>query len=159
MIQEKVGVFVDASLPFILQQVQRFGLDFVQLHGKESAAFCKELRDAQSNLGIIKAFGVSADFDFSILKEYQRIVDYFLFDTMGKNPGGNGLTFNWDRLQQYDLEVPFLLAGGIGPDSTQALAAFEHPLFAGIDLNSRFESEPGLKDSEVIFQFIQSIKS
>jgi len=151
---EKVGVFVDAKSSTILEKKRIYNLSFVQLHGKEAPAFCENL----NNLGlkVIKAFSVDDTFDFSQLKEYAVYCEYFLFDTKGELPGGNGYTFNWEILKKYNLDTPFILSGGIGLDQLDDLKLFKHPKWSGIDLNSKFESEPGLKDIDKVKDFIAS---
>jgi phosphoribosylanthranilate isomerase len=140
----KVGVFVDAPLPQLLATATRYGLDYVQLHGHESAAYCQEAH--QRGLRIIKAFSVDAHFDFSTLTEYGAVCDFFLFDTKGKQPGGNGYAFDWSILASYNGPAPFLLSGGLGPDNAPKLLSFTHPYLAGYDFNSQLETAPGLKD-------------
>ena len=140
----KVGVFVDAPLPQLLDVATRYGLDYVQLHGHESAAYCQEAH--QEGLRLIKAFSVDANFDFGTLAEYGATCDFFLFDTKGKQPGGNGYAFDWDLLAGYNGPAPFLLSGGLGPENATELLSFTHPYLAGYDFNSQLETAPGLKD-------------
>ena len=145
---KKVGVFVDATIEEIQEKINTFQLDIIQLHGKESVAFCLELK--KENIEIIKAFSVDNDFDFSQLEAYKNAVDYFLFDTKGKLPGGNGTTFEWQVLEKYTLEKPFFLSGGIGLTEVKKIKEFLASDLANychaIDINSRFEIEPGLKN-------------
>lgn len=143
---KKVGVFVDKNLNEVLKQVQKFGLDYVQLHGEETPEYVAEL----FALGIktIKAFGVDEDFDFGSLSAYHPFVDFFLFDTKSKQKGGTGRKFDWNLLQAYDQKVPFFLSGGISPNDISALKAMKGINIYAIDVNSRFEVEPGLKDIE-----------
>ncbi len=108
---------------------------------------------------IIKVFSVGNDFDFSRLKPYEAVVDYFLFDTKGESRGGNGVVFDWDILKKYNSNVPFLLSGGISEDSVEAIKAFQHPKMIGIDINSRFEIEPAFKDIKKIKTFIHELRS
>ncbi|MDX2246696.1 MAG: phosphoribosylanthranilate isomerase [Bacteroidia bacterium] len=145
---KKVGVFVNADKAFMEEKVESFGLDMVQLHGNESPETCLSLR--RSGLEVIKVFSVGEEMDFSQLLPYQSVVDYFLFDTKGKKPGGNGVTFDWDILSDYDLNIPFFLSGGIGPEEIPAICRFSHPHFFALDINSRFEVRPGEKDPEKI---------
>ncbi len=140
----KVGVFVDAPLPELLATAARYGLDYVQLHGHESAAYCREAH--AQGLRIIKAFSVGEQFDFGPLAEYGTVCDYFLFDTKGQQPGGNGYAFDWRVLADYQGPAPFLLSGGLGPTNASELLAFQHPFLAGYDFNSQLETAPGLKD-------------
>jgi phosphoribosylanthranilate isomerase len=140
----KVGVFVDAPLPQLVDIATRYGLDYVQLHGHESAAYCREAH--AQGLRLIKAFSVDAQFDFGILTEYGAVCDFFLFDTKGKQPGGNGYAFDWGLLAGYNGPAPFLLSGGLGPENATELLSFTHPYLAGYDFNSQLETAPGLKD-------------
>ncbi|MEL6251748.1 MAG: phosphoribosylanthranilate isomerase [Bacteroidota bacterium] len=141
---QKIGVFVNADKEFMLKKVEDFGLDYLQLHGQESAELCKDLK--ASGIGIIKVFSVGNGFDFSILKTYESSVDFFLFDTKGKHPGGNGVVFNWEILDQYPSEIPFFLSGGISLENAGAIP--NHPKLYAIDVNSKFEISPGLKNIE-----------
>jgi phosphoribosylanthranilate isomerase len=140
----KVGVFVDAPLPELLATTAHYLLDYVQLHGHESAAYCQEVH--QCGLQIIKAFSIDDSFDFNTLAEYVPFCNYFLFDTKGAQRGGNGTTFDWRVLANYHGPTPFLLSGGLGPDNASELLAFQHPQLAGYDFNSQLEIAPGLKD-------------
>lgn len=150
---KRVGVFVDAAIDDILQHIDDYRLDYVQLHGHESPDFLHQLRTACSNnIAIIKAFSIATKDDLEATKPYKDIAEYFLFDTKGKAVGGNGEKFDWSVLAYYDGRTPFLLSGGIGPDDAERLKAlstasgFPTDRYVGIDLNSRFESAPGLKD-------------
>jgi phosphoribosylanthranilate isomerase len=140
----KVGVFVDAPLPTLLATATQYSLDYVQLHGHEPPAYCREAH--AQGLRIIKAFSVDEHFDFGTLAEYGAVCDFFLFDTKGKQPGGNGYAFDWRVLADYNGPAPFLLSGGLGPANANALLAFHHPYLAGYDFNSQLETAPGLKD-------------
>lgn len=171
---KKVGVFVDAPVDEVLEKITQYQLDAVQLHGKESVAYCEELKSnflsfrAQSRnkkvsdknevstaldltgMDIIKVFSIKDNFDFSILKDYEAVCDYFLFDTKGKLPGGNGYTFDWSILENYPSTKPFFLSGGIGLESVEKLKEFMNSPAStycyAIDVNSRFETQPGLKN-------------
>jgi phosphoribosylanthranilate isomerase len=152
---QKVGVFVDADLDEITSKIKRYNLDLVQLHGKETASFCKELKS--KNVKIIKAFSIDSSFDFEKLNEYEEVCDYFLFDTKGKSPGGNGTTFDWNLLENYKLNKPYFLSGGIGLQDVTAIKEFRKldvskNCFA-IDVNSKFELQPGLKNEKELSQF------
>ena len=142
---KKVGVFVNENHENIVLKIAKFKLDFVQLHGNESVAFCRELQD--ENIKIIKVFSINDDFDFSVLQQYESVCDYFLFDTKGLLPGGNGVTFNWDLLKNAQINKPLFLSGGIGIDEIERLKTLNLPIFA-IDINSKFEDEIGLKNIE-----------
>lgn len=160
---KKVGVFVDATIEEVVEKVEKYDLDLVQLHGEESPEFCKELgglltntdRDKNSEIpvcaGIVKVFSIKDHFNFDELIPYESVCDYFLFDTKGKLPGGNGYTFNWEVLKDYPSTKPYFLSGGIGLEDVSKLAEFlrkqESEYCHAIDVNSRFEIEPGLKDS------------
>lgn len=146
-----VGVFINETEGFVLDKIDKFNLLYIQLHGKESPQFCKKVKLLKRK--IIKAFNVHPDFDFTQLTKYEPHCDYFLFDSFGKNPGGNGITFDWTLLNNYKGTTPFLLSGGIHPEMAETLKTFSHPMFAGIDINSKFEIEAGLKDIEKIKNF------
>ena len=159
----RVGVFVDDMVQNIVTRVVNYHLDYVQLHGNEPRTMCENLRltldpDIRPGIKIIKAISVSDALDIQKYKEYVGAVDLFLFDTKCKTVGGSGQQFDWQVLEQYDGEVPFLLSGGIGPDDASRLHAFHHPKCIGIDLNSRFEIEPGVKDVEKLKGFLNEIQ-
>ncbi|WP_338378777.1 phosphoribosylanthranilate isomerase [uncultured Flavobacterium sp.] len=145
---KKVGVFVDPSLEEIQNKIKTFQLDVIQLHGKESVDYCANLKNEK--VEIIKAFSINNDFDFNQLKAYENVVDFFLFDTKGKLPGGNGTTFDWQVLENYNLQKPFFLSGGIGLTEINKIQEFVDSELSkycyAIDVNSRFETEPGLKN-------------
>lgn len=150
---KKTGVFVDASVDHITKQVALHQLQALQLHGSESPEFCQKLQFL--GVEIIKAFAVDASFDFSQLEAYESVCDYYLFDTKGPLPGGNGSRFDWSVLRDYPSAKPFFLSGGIGPGDTEAIASIislNLPIYA-VDINSQFESQPGLKNIEIIKQF------
>ena len=211
----KTGVFVNEDFDKIKAIVEKYGLNAVQLHGDESANFCRKLRAiihlptpleggqdstkiknpivgekkgigkykkrtnnlapqknqvvavspleggrwVNNGLQIIKVFSVNDDFDFSITKKYEPIVDLFLFDTKGKERGGNGIAFDWDILKKYNGEKPFFLSGGIGPDDASEIKKINHPKLYGVDINSQFEIEPGLKNVELVKRFFKEIKN
>ena len=159
----RVGVFVDDMVQNIVTRVVNYHLDYVQLHGNEPREMCENLRltldpDIRPGIKIIKAISVSDASDIQKYKEYVGAVDLFLFDTKCKTVGGSGQQFDWQVLEQYDGEVPFLLSGGIGPDDASRLHAFHHPKCIGIDLNSRFEIEPGVKDVEKLKGFLNAMQ-
>ncbi len=174
----KAGVFVDAPMDTILDKTLSYGLDAIQLHGNESPAFCAELKGnlrANAGLkdtsgdhlnripGIIKVFTIKDSFDFNILEPYEEVCDFYLFDTKGKLPGGNGFSFNWSVLENYPSEKPYFLSGGIGLDSIGKLGEFlrSNPsrYCHAIDVNSAFESAPGLKDTEKLIKFKNSFQA
>jgi len=152
----KVGVFVNEKPEVIQQAIKDWNLDVVQLHGQETPEDCLLMK--QSGTIVFKAFSVDKLFDFSVLYAFRRNCDYFLFDTKGHLPGGTGHKFNWQLLENYLLDVPFFLSGGIGPDDVQAILEYSHPQLFGIDINSAFEISPALKDAEKVKQFIGRIK-
>jgi phosphoribosylanthranilate isomerase len=143
---QKAGVFVDAPLLELFTTVAQYSLDYVQLHGHESPAYCQEVQ--QHGLRIIKAFSIDERFDFGALAEYVPFCAYFLFDTKGAQRGGNGTTFDWRVLANYYGPTPFLLSGGLGPNNASELLDFKHPHLAGYDFNSQLETAPGVKDVE-----------
>lgn len=151
--QKRVGVFVDARIEEVRSKANEYALDLIQLHGKESPAFCERLK-ANSRQQLIKAFNIATKEDLQQTSPYEGLVDYFLFDTKAKMVGGNGTQFDWSVLSAYQGNTPFLLSGGIGPDDAEKVRNFHHPQLAGIDLNSRFELSPALKDIEKLKQFI-----
>ena len=154
----RVGVFVNDSIPDMVDRILSFSLNAVQLHGGESREVCEQLREANGEIKIIKAISVSDAGDIQKYKEYVGAVDYFLFDTKCKTVGGSGQQFDWQVLDEYDGDVPFLLSGGIGPEDVSRVHSFHHPKCVGIDLNSRFEIEPGVKDVEKLRKFLLKVK-
>ena len=145
---KKIGVFVNASMEYVLSKVKRYDLDLVQLHGEETPEFCRDLQ--MKNITIIKVFAVGQTFNFAQLEPYKPHCDYFLFDTKGKEKGGNGITFNWDVLKDYDNEKPFFLSGGLNLENIGKVKELGDLNILAIDVNSGFETEPGLKDVESI---------
>lgn len=146
---QKVGVFVNASTKYMQQQAKTYGLNLLQLHGSESPAQCEELKKAGHQL--VKVFSLGKeDFDFALLETYKPFVKYFLFDTKGKQPGGNGETFDWSLLRHYDQEVPFFLSGGVSLENVVLLKDLHYLNIHAIDVNSQFEVEPGLKDLDLL---------
>lgn len=142
---KKVGVFVNASPGFILSTVKKYDLQYAQLHGNEMPDICRSIR--QKGVNVIKAFSIDEKFNFAMLNNYKSFCDLFLFDTKGANPGGNGTPFDWKLLKKYDNEKPFLLSGGIGIENVEEIIALSKTLpIYGIDVNSQFETEPGVKD-------------
>ncbi|MFZ6665849.1 phosphoribosylanthranilate isomerase [Peijinzhouia sedimentorum] len=154
---KRVGVFVDQSPFQIIEEAQKWRLHYIQLHGKYSPYECEILKEA--GLLLIKVFSPTPDFNWDSLLPYEGLVDYFLFDTSGKLPGGNGFQFDWSLLDNYQGNTPFLLSGGIGPEDAQKVLEFNHPAFAGIDLNSRFEYRPAKKKAELLTNFLQAINN
>ncbi len=152
---KKVGVFVDEKTEFISRQIEKHQLSVIQLHGHESPEMCKLLKS--TNAKVIKVFSIKDEFDFSVLTPYEEVCDYFLFDTKGKLPGGNGYAFNWNVLKQYPSTKPFFLSGGIGLDQIDKLSEFLDSKAStycyAVDVNSKFEIEPGLKNIEDLKRF------
>lgn len=155
---QRVGVFVNALIPEIFNWTNRLNLKLAQLHGNESPEYCYELH----NMGvkIIKAFGVGNDFDFTNLSPYLSCCDYFLFDTLTDLHGGSGKQFNWEVLRKYPFDKPIFLSGGIGPDDDETINYYRNIInIYGIDINSRFEIEPGIKNTVALKRFFQKIRS
>jgi len=157
----KVGVFVDATIEYITEKVNTHNLDAIQLHGNESPEFCKICHDefisASHPIEIIKVFSIKNDFSFDVLKRYEEVCDYYLFDTKGKLPGGNGYMFDWGVLKNYPSTKPFFLSGGIGLEETESILTFlkrpESKYCHAIDVNSKFEIKPGLKNKKQLHEF------
>jgi len=153
---KKTGVFVNATAEEILTKITKHDLQAVQLHGSESVEFCKNLKNKlPKEIEIIKVFSILDTFDFAALKPFESVCDYFLFDTKGKLPGGNGTTFDWKVLENYPSTKPFFLSGGIGMeemDAVKEILKTNLPVYA-IDVNSKFEIEPGLKNIELLHNF------
>tara|TARA_Y100000589_G_scaffold330079_1_gene378629 strand:+ start:1773 stop:2396 length:624 start_codon:yes stop_codon:yes gene_type:complete len=156
---KKTGVFVNADFEKIKDKVRVHKLEAIQLHGLESPEFCEKIK----NLGveIIKAFSIDENFNFNVLEKYELCSDYFLFDTKGKSPGGNGISFDWEILRNYKYEKKFFLSGGISIESINAIKKIKNlslPLFC-VDINSRFELNPGKKNIELIKSFKYSLEN
>ena len=153
---KKIGVFVNENLENILTIAYKYKLDGIQLHGAELVNMCRELK----RLGyiVIKAFPVAEAYNFKVTKAYEGVCDYFLFDTKTEGYGGSGVKFNWKMLNEYVGETPFLLSGGIASDDAEAIQKIEHLKFAGIDLNSKFEVKPGLKNVDLLRGFIRQFQ-
>ena len=159
---QKVGVFVNASAEKIIESIKTYQLHAIQLHGEETPEFLQQLigniTDACANsVAIIKAYSIGEDFDFSVLQAYEDCCDFYLFDTKGKLPGGNGHSFNWNLLNNYPSTKPYFLSGGIGLEEAELLKAFLETEAAtycyAIDVNSQFEIEAGLKNLEQLIEF------
>jgi len=155
---KKVGVFVNPEMIDVLDAIDDYGLDAVQLHGDESPEMCEDL---SSEVEVIKAFRVSDGTDIDkMVAPYDAVCDYYLFDTGGlkESFGGTGKQFDWTILTKAKIEKPFFLSGGIGPDDAPKVKAFKHPDFFGVDINSLFEKEPGVKDMSKVLHFRQGMK-
>ncbi len=153
---KRVGVFVNEDSEQVLMRVKSFGLDYVQLHGNESPEYCFDLFEA--GVKLIKAISISSSEELKQTTGYEGLCEFFLFDTPTPNYGGSGKAFNWELLREYRGKTPFLLSGGIQPDSAEAIKSFYHPCFVGLDLNSRFELRPGIKDVKRIQSFLEALK-
>jgi len=156
---KKTGVFVNADIDFIIEKVTKYNFKAIQLHGNESPEYCQKLRTILPKIEIFKVFGIKDSFDFSVLKAYEGIVTYFLFDTKGKAKGGNGYTFDWSVLKSYNSQTPIVLSGGIGLEELNKIEQIlktDLPIHT-LDLNSKFEAAPGLKDVELLNEFLEKI--
>lgn len=154
---KRVGVFVNESKEDILMYADRFALNYIQLHGNESPEYCRSLRS--NGLHLIKAFSISQPKDLTEVSAYKGLCDYYLFDTKTPQYGGSGNQFDWSLLNRcYNGTTPFLLSGGINPYSAKAILEFQHPQLAGVDINSRFETSPGIKDVERIERFLCELR-
>ncbi|QLG47186.1 phosphoribosylanthranilate isomerase [Costertonia aggregata] len=158
---KKVGVFVDESIAQIAEKVKKYGLLLVQLHGNESPAFCNQLKKQIPQIKIIKVFSIKDDFDFGQLHQFEDVCDFYLFDTKGKLPGGNGYAFNWSVLKNYPSTKPYFLSGGIGLEEIDAIKTFmkqpESQYCYVIDVNSKFEDEPGMKNIQKLKEFKKTL--
>ena len=152
-----MGVFVDMNKDGLLIFIAAYQLDMVQFHGKESPHFIRDMRELVPGLKTMKAFSISTKEDLLATEAYEGVCDYFLFDTKCDSVGGSGVSFDWSLLESYQGKTPFLLSGGIGPESIPALKEFHHPKWVGIDLNSRFESDKAYKDVGLLKEFLSQI--
>lgn len=159
-----IGVFVNATIEEIVHKQKEYHLHGIQLHGDESPVFCEKLRTALrqngNSVSLIKAFGIAASDDLKQTENYENHCDFFLFDTKGQQRGGNGKAFDWKLIDEYTGETPFLLSGGIGPENAEQIkTVMLHPRFAGVDINSKFETAPAVKDIEKLKSFILKIRN
>lgn len=156
---KKVGVFVNSTIETIITTINNYDLQAVQLHGQETPEFCQKLQKKQ--IEIIKVFSIKDQFDFNQLSAFENLVDYFLFDTKGPNPGGNGYCFDWSILNQYNSKTPYFLSGGIGLDDIKSIQNFKNSPAAqhcfAIDVNSKFELKPAYKDDVKLKQLMQQL--
>jgi len=154
---QKIGVFVNPSIDEVLEKIGKYELHGVQLHGNESPDFCKNIKNSAPHVDIIKAFSVKDEFDFTVLEAYETVCDYYLFDTKGKLPGGNGYTFDWAILKEYPSTKSYFLSGGIGLNEAGAIKKFlarpESQYCHAIDVNSGFEEQPGFKKIDELEKF------
>ena len=181
---KKTGVFVNEYIEIVISLVEEYRLDAIQLHGDESVDYIINLKKqlaenralfieenktikkkknqhyiSKNEVEIIKVFGIKDEFNFDVLKPYLDVVDYFLFDTKGKERGGNGTKFDWSVLEKYPFKKPFFLSGGIGlqdVEEVQKNMKSNLPIYA-LDVNSKFESKPGIKKIEELNKFKQSV--
>lgn len=152
----KTAVFVNEDEETINSLITQYGFNAIQLHGSESPEFAHSFRD---KVTVFKAFGLNADFDFEQLNNYANKVDYFLFDTKTDLHGGSGITFDWGVLNNYKLDIPFFLSGGLSLDNLEEVNTITHPQFYGVDLNSKFETSPGVKDIDKLKKAFYMLKN
>ena len=153
----KVGVFVNLPAVDVLSSCRQMGIRTVQLHGNESPDYCKKLKD--NGLKIIKVFSIGIQDGFKTMSAYQDACDFYLLDTAFEEYGGSGKQFEWTRLNEYDQDKPFFLSGGIDPGDAERILELKHPELFGVDLNSRFETEPGIKTRDKLSVFMQKIRT
>ncbi len=151
-----VGVFVNETTQRVLSICRRYGIGIAQLHGNEPAEQCLELKN--EGLKVFKAVGMEESTSWEELRPYCDAVDMFLLDTKTAGYGGSGKKFNWEKLDDYPLRVPYLLSGGLSPDDLDEILASRREMMAGIDLNSRFETAPGIKDPSKLEKFITTLR-
>ena len=152
------GVFVNESLENVLRKISLFKLQAVQLHGDESEEYCLSLRQQTNNIQIIKAFGVDDEFDFMNVEPYLAVTDFFLFDTNTKGHGGSGKSFNWAMLEKYPFSQPYFLSGGISPENFAEVLNINDERLYAVDLNSRFETQAGVKDIYALKKIVKLLK-
>ena len=155
---KKTGVFVNPEMIEVLDAIDEYGLEVVQLHGDETPEMCEDL---SSEVEVIKAFRIKGDEDIDkLVAPYDAVCDYYLFDTGGlkESFGGTGQQFDWSILAKAKIEKPFFLSGGIGVEDAARVKAFKHPDMFGVDINSKFEVSPGVKDMKLLLQFKQGLK-
>ncbi len=153
---KKVGVFVNEEAAKVIKIIDEYQLNMVQLHGKETPEFCSEVRGKAQ---VVKAFSVSEDFDFGMLDQYEGKVDFFLFDTKTPLYGGSGVHFNWNLLKKCNSKTPYFLSGGIGVDDIERIRQLDLKNLFALDVNSRVEVEPGLKDLGMVNELKGKLKS
>jgi phosphoribosylanthranilate isomerase len=154
---KKIGVFVDEKADKMKNIADQYQLTGIQLHGKETPDICRQMREC--GLLCIKAFSIAEAKDFEATKAYEEVADYFLFDTKTPAYGGSGLKFDWSILSHYQGKIPFLLSGGISIDDVENIKKIVHSQFIGIDINSKFEVEAGVKNVELIKTFIEKVSA
>lgn len=162
---QKVGVFVNDTVEQILEKVEEFQLNVIQLHSDETPAFCEELNQALAKAGhaevkLWKVFSIKSPSDFEVIEDYSFYVHGYLLDTKGQYRGGNGEKFDWQLLQQQDFSKPVMLSGGIAlQDAEQVSELFKKGWIAGVDVNSGFEDEPGFKNITLVNEFLQNLRT
>ena len=157
--KKRVGVFVNPKLDSVLEHIDTYKLDLVQLHGDETPSFCKQLK-ALSHCPVIKAFSIADHIDVELLEGYALATDYFLFDTASTHYGGSGQKFDWELLRSYQLKKPFFLSGGITPSDVSAIKKLSSiPGFFGVDINSGFEDAPGVKNISEVSRFAYELRT
>lgn len=152
----KTGVFVNSSFDQIIGTVSKYSLGMVQLHGDETPELCSRIKE--TGIPVMKVFSMANDFDFGICRQYISCTDYFLFDTSVSGYGGSGEKFDWEVLDKYTFQHPFFLSGGISPGDAEKVMSIENGGLRGIDINSRFETKPGIKDVILIRNFISELR-
>ncbi|NJN42496.1 MAG: phosphoribosylanthranilate isomerase [Flammeovirgaceae bacterium] len=152
---KRVGVFVNESTDLILEQAATHRLEYIQLHGDETPDQCQLLKE--NGLRVIKVFGVDRKFEREVVKPFEACVDYFLFDSKGKHPGGNGIPFDWQTLNNYQGSTPFFLSGGINPENVGLISRLKFPNLVAIDVNSGVEDSPGIKNKDKLKELLSKI--
>lgn len=152
----KVGVFVNSSKEEILKKSIINKLNYVQLHGNESPKYCEYL--IKKGIKIIKVFKINKNFSFKESNNYTDLCDYFLFDTNTIYYGGSGKKFPWNKIYEYYLDIPFFISGGISIEDYKSILNISHPKLIGIDINSKFEIFPGIKNITLLDFFLKKIR-
>lgn len=151
---KKVGVFVNVNLNEIIDKMEKYQLDYIQLHGDENVHFVEQV---QHLLPVIKVFRIDQQFNPKKINEF-AFCDMLLFDTATPQYGGSGHKFDWKQLDNFNIQTPFLMSGGIGPKDIESIKEIDHPMFAGVDINSKFETSPGIKNVEMVGEFVHVVK-
>ncbi len=154
---QKTGIFVNSPTNWVMKQAEKYNLSALQLHGEESPAYCEKLKS--EGFEIIKVFKIKDEMDFLRMSSYLSVADSFLFDTAGKFRGGNGIKFNWNILKSYKHDMPYFLSGGIRPEDANPINTIQDPRLIGIDINSGFEIQPGIKDPAKVQSFKNKINN
>jgi phosphoribosylanthranilate isomerase len=154
---KNVGVFVNTPADAVIEAVKNYKLDLVQLHGTETPSYCRKIKNA--GIEIIKAFGVDDNFDPADTAVYSPCADYFLFDTGSSSYGGTGRKFNWQVLEDFNSPRPCFLSGGIGPDDADEILSLRLPSLYAIDINSKFEAKPGIKNQQLLSLFLEKMRT